>query len=202
MLTHALSKRRPVPSRTSRCGRSLSPRGQPAAVARATRGEPCDGAQRDLPCAHGHRSYVSSILRSRFCLVPAGDIPTPGRRLADAIAAGCVPIVIGDVQLPLSRLVAYSSFAGFISRAAFLRDAVLSTESTIAKLTPQLPQFQRALADARKRLLYGIDDPWGNASTYGDVAELLLRDIGRVRATAAPAAATLATTAKASAATW
>ena len=35
------------------------------------------------------------MARSRYCLVPAGDTPS-SRRLYDALAAGCVPVYLGD----------------------------------------------------------------------------------------------------------
>ncbi|KAG8468695.1 hypothetical protein KFE25_013778 [Diacronema lutheri] len=40
---------------------------------------------------------------SRFCLAPAGDVPT-SRRLPDALAAGCVPVHIGRFELMRSNL--------------------------------------------------------------------------------------------------
>ena len=39
-------------------------------------------------------SYSSRLLRSRFCIVPAGDTAT-SRRLYDAMSAGCVPVFLG-----------------------------------------------------------------------------------------------------------
>lgn len=38
---------------------------------------------------------AQTMLKSRFCLVPAGDTPS-SRRLFDALAAGCVPIVFEE----------------------------------------------------------------------------------------------------------
>jgi len=40
---------------------------------------------------------------SRFCFVPAGDSPT-SRRLFDVLAAGCVPIYMGDTESMLRNL--------------------------------------------------------------------------------------------------
>lgn len=124
-------------------------------------------------------SYVRGMLRARYCVVPMGDTPTPGRRLVDAVAAGCVPIIVGEGVLPFGRILDYRSFAGMISRGAFLRDAVDATEGLLAKLEPRYPALLRALADARQRLLYGTGDfgPYHNKTRLGDVGELLLREL-------------------------
>ena len=42
-------------------------------------------------------AYAKSMRRSRFCLVPAGDTAT-SRRLFDAMAAGCAPVYIGELD--------------------------------------------------------------------------------------------------------
>lgn len=128
--------------------------------------------------------YAKLMLSSQFCACPVGDIATPGQRLYDAIAAGCVPIVIGTNAdaLPFARQVDYSKFAGFISRSAFLKDPVYAFEGMIHKLTPALPAMRRALADARHHLLYGTLPPNDDALTVdsepslGHVATLLLRE--------------------------
>ena len=70
-----------------------------------------------------------------------------------ADAAGCVPIVIGDKPtLPFDRVLDYTKFAGFIPRAAFLRDPTLAVEAAIHSLEPRLPELRRALAQ-RQRLV-------------------------------------------------
>ena len=40
--------------------------------------------------------YGEQLLRARFCLVPAGDTST-SRRLFDALAVGCIPIILGTL---------------------------------------------------------------------------------------------------------
>ena len=133
-------------------------------------------------------SYVRAMMRAKFCLVPAGDGAAPGPRLVDAIAAGCVPILVGVDKraLPFHRSVAYTRFAGFISRTSFLKDPVYACEAMLHKLEPQLGAMRRALMGARRLLLYGTSDngPYDslgpfNASArvdFGEVAPLLLRE--------------------------
>ena len=43
--------------------------------------------------------YSLTLLDSSFCLVLRGDTPT-SRRFFDAVAAGCVPVVVSDGLLP------------------------------------------------------------------------------------------------------
>ena len=105
-------------------------------------------------------SYARMMLKSKFCLAPAGDVGTPGARLFDAIAAGCVPILIGvdPSKLPLSRQLSYAKFTASITRSAFIKDPVYACESLMHRLEPALPAMLRALADARPRLLYGVGE--------------------------------------------
>ena len=138
-------------------------------------------AKADVP------TYVRGMLRSRFCLAPLGDEPSPGRRLFDAIAAGCVPILVGDLHdrsaLPFSAHLDYSRFSASIPRDRFLADPVLAVEALLHKLQPQLPTLRKALADARQRLGYGNGDagPFNSTATFGGAAVQLLID-GALRA--------------------
>jgi hypothetical protein len=57
------------------------------------------------PASYARAEYVSALLNSRFCLHLQGDTTT-SRRLFDAIAAGCIPVIIADgVNLPFSSQV-------------------------------------------------------------------------------------------------
>mmetsp|Transcript_7819 Transcript_7819/g.28914 ORF Transcript_7819/g.28914 Transcript_7819/m.28914 type:complete len:122 (+) Transcript_7819:1726-2091(+) len=49
------------------------------------------------PLNHGcdGRTYPDNMMSHVFCWVPRGDNPT-GRRLFDALAAGCIPVVLSD----------------------------------------------------------------------------------------------------------
>lgn len=133
------------------------------------------------------QTYVRGMLRSRFCLAPLGDEPSPGQRLFDAIAAGCVPIIVGNLHdrstLPFSAHLDYSRFSGSIPRERFLADPVLAVEALLHKLQPQLPTLRHALADARRRLGFGSSDvgPFNGSATFGGAALQLVID-GALRA--------------------
>ena len=125
--------------------------------------------------------YARALLKATFCLCPAGDVASPGQRLFDAIAAGCVPILLGvdRAALPFGRQLDYARFAGFVSRPGFLKDPAFAIETVVHKLTPQLEPMRRALADARHSLVYGVSDDSNltTASAHGDVAARLLREL-------------------------
>lgn len=60
---------------------------------------------------------AEELQRGQFCLVPAGDTPT-SRRLFDALAAGCVPVVLVDFDsirdnLPFRSTIDWSRIAVF-----------------------------------------------------------------------------------------
>jgi hypothetical protein len=136
-------------------------------------------------------TYGRMLSNSKFCLCPTGDIASPGQRLYDAIAAGCVPIMIGvnAQSLPFARQVDYTKFAGFASRSSFLKDPVYTIETLIHRLLPKFAALQRAMMDARQQLLYGVlNDPSGEYAGYGnrsiaepqatsEIATLLLREL-------------------------
>jgi len=49
------------------------------------------------------RETAGTYLNSSFCLIPVGDTPT-SRRLFDALAAGCVPVVLNDMEAIVANL--------------------------------------------------------------------------------------------------
>ena len=91
--------------------------------------------------------YVQGMLSSIFCLVPEGDTST-SRRLFDALAAGCIPIVIADfyggkegylptqrpgdrameANLPFTNLVDWARIAIFVNGLHCLEDGAVVTE--------------------------------------------------------------------------
>ena len=46
---------------------------------------------------------VDTMLKSKFCLVPEGDTPS-SRRLFEALAAGCIPVLFGELDKIMSNL--------------------------------------------------------------------------------------------------
>lgn len=145
-------------------------------------------------------AYAKALLRAKYCLVPPGDVRAPSHRLYDAIAAGCVPILVGinTHELPLARQLRYTAFSASLSRSAFLKDPLYACEALIHRLEPAYAAMRRALADARPRLLYGVSDsgqlPDAQApnasvpSPFGELAGMLLREHRMAVLEATPAA--------------
>ena len=87
--------------------------------------------------------YVQGMLGSIFCLVPEGDTTT-SRRLFDALAAGCVPVVIAklsgggkgltsnefamDANLPYTNLVDWARIAIFVNGLRCLDNSAVAAE--------------------------------------------------------------------------
>ena len=47
------------------------------------------------------------VIRSIFCLSPAGDTPSSAR-LFDAIVSGCIPVIVSDeLELPFEGIIDY-----------------------------------------------------------------------------------------------
>ena len=78
---------------------------------------------KDVRMPYNTDLYTQGMLRADFCVLPRGDEANPGRRLLDAVAAGCVPMIIGDtIRLPLAPLIAYKNFTVRVPESEFLRD--------------------------------------------------------------------------------
>jgi len=119
------------------------------------------------------------MLRSDFCLLPRGEVASPGRRLSDALAAGCIPIFIGDaLKPPLSRLVRYNNFSLHVSESEFLRYPQQTISEAIESALPRLGALRLRLLQAREELLLGFGDNPLNA-TFTRGADLVLLEAGR-----------------------
>jgi len=111
---------------------------------------------------------VDEILASTFCLVPEGDTTT-SRRLFDALAAGCVPIVLARTKelapnLPFPSSVAWRDiavFGGSLECAAerledmsrWMRQLVIgvSSEACAGAVHPPVPCLREAVEAMRGR---------------------------------------------------
>lgn len=69
--------------------------------------------------------------RSRFCLIPSGDTPT-SRRLYDALASGCIPVVMAEfdtyaINLPFQRTIDWRRLLFFAGSLPCLKNHVNAT---------------------------------------------------------------------------
>ena len=83
---------------------------------------------------HKGASYETGMMESAFCWIPRGDNPT-SRRIFDAVAAGCIPVVVSDDiarYLPFRWAVEWRSMILQVPEAVFnenprgVGDAVLA----------------------------------------------------------------------------
>lgn len=125
-------------------------------------------------------TYASVIADTKFCLVPRGDSHT-SRRLFDAIAGGCIPIVQEEgvrQHLPFSWKINYDQFVVFTPSRVF-RDEGLLLLYCIKLLNAEgndLELMHHLLLRARDELIWGWGDPFGSQSRLGNVGNNVLRE--------------------------
>lgn len=172
-------------------------RGIPGASIKFTRGgaSTLESSTRSWLTAHGWTSdvrvpfnalsYAYTVLHSDFCVVIRGDGQNAGRLLVDAVAAGCVPLIIGDkTVLPFRRklggLLPYSDFSIGVDEAEFLRFPAATVSRALDDAVPRLAKLRRALLGARESLLLGYGDApirYNMTLSYG--ADTILRSVGQ-----------------------
>ncbi|CAM9220616.1 unnamed protein product, partial [Hapterophycus canaliculatus] len=104
--------------------------------------------------------YAAHMSRSRFCFCPQGDTES-SRRIFDALAAGCIPIVTetGVAVLPFVEVgLNYSEFAVVVDEFAFsTREAVQNVARDIlARSEEEWDKLRRGMKKGARTILYGI----------------------------------------------
>lgn len=90
-----------------------APPSPPSALAPADR-----AAFRFVTSDEAPEDYLTSLLTSRYCLQPYGHRPH-SPRLAEAVWAGCVPVILAEeYDLPHSHVLDWSEFAVLVPGAA------------------------------------------------------------------------------------
>lgn len=115
-----------------------------------------------------YQAYVDEMLNSTFCLVPRGDTPT-SRRLFDAIAAGCVPVLVGDdLSVPFDDILDWDAFSIRIREENSAHVKIRLMSITARKLA----EMQTELLKVRDDFIYG----WGNPlnGNWGRVVDNIL----------------------------
>merc|ERR1711924_137329 len=142
-----------------------------------------------VPCSAS--TYAVGVSHADFCIIAQGDAKGAGRALVDAVAGGCVPLLLGSVSLPLSKLLRYDGFTRTIDTSEFLRYPVEATKAVIDASVPQLPALRRALVAAREDLILGFgsaplaaaEGSFATAAaadfTPGRGVDLVLLEVGR-----------------------
>ncbi|CAB1105808.1 unnamed protein product [Ectocarpus sp. CCAP 1310/34] len=104
--------------------------------------------------------YAAHISRSRFCFCPRGDTES-SRRIFDAVAAGCTPIVTkaSVAVLPFSEHVLnYSDFAVVVDPDAFTtRERVTKVvQDALSRSEAEVEQLREGGRRSMSALLYGV----------------------------------------------
>lgn len=96
-------------------------------------------------------SYEEGMLASTYCWVPRGDNPT-SRRIFDAVAAGCIPVVVSDDiarYLPFRWAVDWRAMILQVPEAVFAANPVEVADAVLA-LPDALVETLRARMDAAR----------------------------------------------------
>jgi len=132
----------------------------------------------------GKLSYPDMVRRSEFCLHLRGDTVT-SRRFYDAIAAGCLPLVVSDdfgAALPflLGGEVDYSAWLTTLSEADFVRDPLGAIDG-VAKRFGLLGQDEggrkKNELDAMRAAMAADAGKLTLCSGSGQVGDQLVRDL-------------------------
>jgi len=132
--------------------------------------------QARVPNYSAHQ-YVRELRESQYCLHLRGDTST-SRRIYDALAAGCVPVIISDdSHLPFKSQIDWDSFTVSINE-----DELIEHKSRVPQALIENPavlrQKQEALRKAQEDLLYGMGSPFDppNPRFKSNVASHLLQE--------------------------
>jgi len=113
----------------------------------------------DSTTNYSHEGYIEEMQRSVFCIVPAGDTPT-SRRLFDAIAAGCVPVIVADnITLPFSGFIEWDSFIVRIRENDVINHAAKVTKTMLSIPEEKIKDMQQKLLATRDDFVYGRGEP-------------------------------------------
>ena len=114
-------------------------------------------------------------MNTRFCIHLRGDTTT-SRRLFDAIAALCIPVIISDdINLPFASQIAWNQFTITIPEEEIFRGKSATLEAIMLDMIPpeRVSAMQYYLAIARHDLLWSTWSPFlklraRNESCWGD----------------------------------
>ena len=128
-----------------------------------------NGWTKDIRVPLSADAGASGALHADFCFVVKGDHKLqPVQDLTDAVAAGCVPILLGvnPKDLPLPKALDYSTFTLTIDDLEFRRYPLETAKTALEAAAPKLPELRKALAVARDGIVLG----YGAAPREGEVA--------------------------------
>ena len=104
-----------------------------------------------------HDAYLAKMMRAAFCLAPRGDTAS-SKRLYEAIAAGCVPVIISDtLRLPFERRLRWADFSIRMREDDVLK-APARLDEWLRELTPErVLGLQTNLERVRRHFIWHLD---------------------------------------------
>ena len=113
-----------------------------------------------------HEEYLQNLLRSRFCFAPRGDTAS-AKRLYEAIAAGCIPIVVSDkLRLPFESQVDWPAFSLRYKERDVADDPRRVLRDVQAMPTARIDAMRQRLLAVRHMFLWHTDPNRPSAVDY------------------------------------
>lgn len=128
--------------------------------------------------------YGENLSSSQFCLCPRGDTMS-SRRLFDAVAAGCIPVLsrsqTGLGNLPFISSMDYAEFAFVLPDDSFAQTSSVAkfTNAIMGLDTTEILRKRRALLKARGGLIYGYStgDSFEEMEFFQGTIDKLIADV-------------------------
>ena len=130
----------------------------------------------------GPDTYADHISNSKYCLCPRGDTLS-SRRLYDAIAAGCIPVMsdsqVEDGNVPYPNQLAYKSFSFVFEDSVFLNRTLLLEKARMLRSIPDehLVTKRMHLAFARSVLVYSNETTISTSSDPPVMLRYFMKEI-------------------------
>ena len=131
------------------------------------------------------RQTAAAFLNSSYCFVLPGDTPT-SRRLFDSVAAGCIPLIMGDADKIASNLPFHSSI-DWSELALFGGSLACNTREGSSELAPWLRRLARE--KQLHRLRSRLQETFRSSLSYttGDgLVSALLKEVSRLPLSTTP----------------
>ena len=104
-----------------------------------------------------HEAYLRRMIQSTFCLAPRGDTAS-SRRVYEAIAAGCIPVIIADdLNLPFEKRLKYTDFSVRFTEKFALRQPLAMLKQLREMPLSKVQAMQASLMKARPSFLWHTD---------------------------------------------
>lgn len=121
--------------------------------------------------------FAESLAKSQFCIMIRGDDPSRSR-FADAISAGCIPIIISDGFFDFGigfdrRVRNYDAFTISIPESHWLEHAASALMYAVTMPRNELRFMHRSLMEVRSKLVFHMDDDGGSSQVVESIFQSL-----------------------------